>query len=77
MWHPNTKLEQELSQSEIDDVVRASIGEVEDYRRIEIQHLESLQVRGTVVADAEHIARGYDDIVGKLRGVGADLTAHP
>ncbi len=41
--------------TEIDDVVRASIGEVEDYRRIEIQHLESLQVRGTVVADISHL----------------------
>jgi len=41
--------------TEIDDVVRASIGEVEDYRRIEIQHLESLQVRGTVVADVSHL----------------------
>jgi signal transduction histidine kinase len=41
--------------TEIDDVVRASIGEVEDYRRIEIQHLESLQVRGNVVADVSHL----------------------
>ena len=29
----------------------------------------------TTVTDAEHIARGYDDIVGKLRGVGGDLSA--
>ena len=28
----------------------------------------------TVVADAEHVARGYDDIAGKLRGVGGDVT---
>ena len=41
--------------TEIDDVVRASIGEVEDYRRIDIEHLESLQVRGTVVADISHL----------------------
>jgi hypothetical protein len=41
--------------TEIDDVVRASIGEVEDYRRIDIEHLESLQVRGTVVADVSHL----------------------
>lgn len=41
--------------TEIDDVVRASIGEVEDYRRVEIQHLESLQVRGNVVADISHL----------------------
>ncbi len=41
--------------TEIDDVVRASIGEVEEYRRVEIEHLESLQVRGTVVADVSHL----------------------
>ncbi len=41
--------------TEIDDVVRASIGEVEDYTRIEIQHLESLQVSGSVVADISHL----------------------
>jgi UDP-N-acetylglucosamine 1-carboxyvinyltransferase len=29
----------------------------------------------TVVADAEHVARGYDDIAGKLRGIGGDVTA--
>ena len=28
----------------------------------------------TVVADAEHIARGYEDFAGKLRGLGADVT---
>lgn len=41
--------------TEIDDVVRASIGEVEDYRRIEVEALESLQVRGNVVADVSHL----------------------
>ena len=41
--------------TEIDDVVRASIGEVEDYRRVDVEHLESLQVRGTVVADVAHL----------------------
>ena len=41
--------------TEIDDVVRAAIGEVEDYRRIEIEALESLQVRGNVVADVSHL----------------------
>ena len=41
--------------TEIDDVVRASIGEVEEYRRIEIEALESLQVRGNVVADVSHL----------------------
>ena len=29
----------------------------------------------TVVADAEHVARGYSDIAAKLRGVGADVTS--
>ncbi len=29
----------------------------------------------TVVAEAEHIARGYADIAAKLRGVGADISA--
>ena len=41
--------------TEIDDVVRAAIGEVEDYRRIEVEALESLQVRGQVVADVSHM----------------------
>ncbi len=41
--------------TEVDDVVRAAIGEVEDYRRIEIEALESLQVRGNVVADVSHL----------------------
>jgi signal transduction histidine kinase len=41
--------------TEIDDVVRASIGEVEDYRRVEVEALESLQVRGNVVADVSHM----------------------
>jgi signal transduction histidine kinase len=41
--------------TEIDDVVRASIGEVEDYRRVQIEALESLQVRGNVVADVSHL----------------------
>ena len=41
--------------TEVDDVVRAAIGEVEDYRRIEIEALESLQVRGNVVADISHL----------------------
>ena len=41
--------------TEIDDVVRAAIGEVEDYRRIDIADLESLQVRGNVVADVSHL----------------------
>jgi len=28
----------------------------------------------TVVSEAHHVARGYDDIAGKLRGIGADVT---
>jgi UDP-N-acetylglucosamine 1-carboxyvinyltransferase len=27
----------------------------------------------TVVSDADHVARGYEDLVGKLAGVGADV----
>lgn len=41
--------------TEIDDVVRAAIGEVEDYQRIEVEALEHLQVRGNVVADVSHL----------------------
>lgn len=29
----------------------------------------------TVVADAHHIERGYEDFVGKLAGLGADVAA--
>ena len=39
----------------IDDVVRAAIGEVEDYTRVDIMNLEHLNVRGTVVADVAHL----------------------
>ncbi|HEY3484508.1 MAG TPA: ATP-binding protein, partial [Ilumatobacteraceae bacterium] len=41
--------------TEIDDVVRAAIGEVEDYRRVDVMHLDSLQVRGSAVADLSHL----------------------
>jgi signal transduction histidine kinase len=41
--------------TEIDDVVRAAIGEVEDYRRVDVMSLDSLQVRGDVVADVSHL----------------------
>ena len=41
--------------TEIDDVVRAAIGEVEDYRRIDVLNLDHLQVRGAVVADISHL----------------------
>jgi len=29
----------------------------------------------TVVHDAHHVARGYEDLVGKLSGLGADISA--
>ena len=35
--------------------MRAAIGEIEDYRRIEIETLEPLLVRGNVVADISHL----------------------
>src|SRR3954465_2900535 len=41
--------------TEIDDVVRAAIGEAEAYRRIEVENLEHLQVRGNVVSDVSHM----------------------
>ncbi len=40
---------------EVDDVVRAAVGEVEDYRRIDILALERLRVRGAAVADLSHL----------------------
>ena len=39
----------------VDDVVRAAISEVEDYRRIEVQRMETLAVKGPVVADISHL----------------------
>jgi len=41
--------------TEVDDVVRAAIGEVEDYRRIDVLNLDHLLVRGAVVADMSHL----------------------
>ena len=41
--------------TDVDDVVRAAIGEVEDYRRIDVLNLDHLQVRGAVVADISHL----------------------
>ena len=29
----------------------------------------------TIVADADHVARGYDDLAGKLRSIGGDVIA--
>ena len=40
---------------EIDDVVRAAIGEVEDYRRIDVLALESVRLEGRVVTDVAHL----------------------
>ena len=41
--------------TDVDDVVRAAIGEVEDYQRIDVLNLDHLQVRGAVVADISHL----------------------
>ncbi len=40
---------------EVDDVVRAAMSEVEDYRRIDVLALESLQIKGPLVADTSHL----------------------
>jgi signal transduction histidine kinase len=40
---------------EVDDVVRAALGEVEDYRRIDVLALESVRLRGPAVADLAHL----------------------
>ena len=40
---------------EISDVVRAAVGEVEDYQRIEIVSLERAQLAGGAVADLAHL----------------------
>jgi signal transduction histidine kinase len=39
----------------IDDVVRAAIGEIEDYRRVDVLTLETVRLKGTVVADLSHL----------------------
>lgn len=39
----------------IDDVVRAAIGEIEDYRRVDVLTLEQVQLKGSVVADLSHL----------------------
>lgn len=41
--------------TEIDTVVRAAVGEVEDYQRVEIVELEPVKVRGVHVADMAHL----------------------
>lgn len=40
---------------EVDDVVRAALGEVEDYRRIDVLALEAVRLKGNVVADLAHL----------------------
>jgi signal transduction histidine kinase len=40
---------------EIDDVVRAAIGEIEDYRRVDVLTLETVRLKGAVVADLSHL----------------------
>ena len=40
---------------EVDDVVRAALGEVEDYRRIDVLALESVRLKGPAVADLAHL----------------------
>ena len=40
---------------EVDDVVRAALGEVEDYRRIDVLALESVRLKGVVVSDLAHL----------------------
>lgn len=39
----------------IDDVVRAAIGEIEDYRRVDVLTLEQVRLKGSVVADLSHL----------------------
>jgi signal transduction histidine kinase len=39
----------------ISDVVRAALGEVEDYQRVVVRHLEPALVTGTVAADLAHV----------------------
>jgi signal transduction histidine kinase len=41
--------------TEVDTVVRAAIGEIEDYRRVQVERVEPLRVRGNVVADIAHL----------------------
>lgn len=40
---------------EVDDVVRAAIGEVEDFRRVDVLALESVRISGSAVADLSHL----------------------
>ena len=44
-----------MSSMRIDDVVRAAISEVEDYRRIEVLSVQHLAIRGSAIADLAHL----------------------
>lgn len=39
----------------IDDVVRAAIGEIEDYRRVDVLTLEGVTLKGSVISDLSHL----------------------
>lgn len=39
----------------VDTVVRAAVGEIEEYRRIQVEEFDPLRVRGNVVADVAHL----------------------
>ncbi|MGK2929109.1 MAG: sensor histidine kinase, partial [Acidimicrobiales bacterium] len=40
---------------EVDDVVRAALGEVEDYQRVNVRHLDPVMVAGTAAAGVSHV----------------------
>lgn len=40
---------------DIDDVVRAAIGEIEDFRRVDVLALETVRITGGAVADLSHL----------------------
>ena len=44
------------------------------FRSIHFEDRLVLRSGETVVADAHHIDRGYQDFAGKLRAIGADVT---
>lgn len=39
----------------VDDVVRAALGEVEDYQRVNVRHLDPVMVAGTAAAGVSHV----------------------
>lgn len=40
---------------DVDDVVRAALGEVEDYRRVDVRHLEDVRVAGEAASALSHV----------------------